>query len=253
MSYAYLQLAKESGIGKIVLNRPKVMNALNREMLLELKKALKQAGRDKEIAVVVITGAGRAFSAGVDLGFLGAQNPSNGRVGGVLDRPARGVIEAIQEMPKAVIAAVNGHCYAGALEIALACDLIVASEDALFGDTHVRWGLRPSWGMSARLPLAVGYMKAKELSFTAKVITAREAEAIGLVNVVVAADKMEAAVKEWARNIMSNSLDAVAAYKRLYNDALAKAGKEGLRAESNSKLSIRDTGSRIATFRGRKQ
>ena len=122
----------------------------------------------------------------------------NGRIGSIFDEAANSVIEAIQAVPKVVIAMVNGHCYTGALEIVLACDLIVASEEARFGDTHVRWGIRPSWGMSQRLPRAVGLLRAKELSFTAEVITARQAEDIGLVNITVAAGKLEETVRELA-------------------------------------------------------
>ncbi len=252
MSYHHLSFGKDSGIGRIVLSRPESMNALSPALLLELKAALDEAGQDNEIAVLVLTGAGRAFSAGADLVFLGGRKLVNGRVGSVFDEPANNVIAAIQKIPKAVIAMVNGHCYAGALEIVLACDLIIASEDALFGDTHVRWGLRPSWGMSQRLPRTVGYGKAKELSFTADIITARQAESIGLVNLAVPAAKLDEVVKEFAQKIMSNSLDAVAAYKHLYNQTMRGTLIEGLKLEAESEFSIRDTGHRVSGFRMRK-
>ncbi len=248
MPYQYLLLEKKHGVGKIVLNRPEVMNALSPALLVELKQALDEANLDKEIALVVLTGAGRAFSAGVDLTLLSSITVTNGRVGPVLDAPATSVVETIQRIPKIVIAAVNGHCYAGALEIVLACDLIIASEEAKFGDTHVRWGLRPSWGMSWRLPCAVGYAKAKELSFTADVISAREAEHIGLINRVVPAGMLDEAVQELARKIISNSLDAVAAYKQLYNRAIANLSKEYLRLEAESEFPILDSESRIKSF-----
>jgi enoyl-CoA hydratase/carnithine racemase len=252
MSYRYLLCERDSGIGKIAMNRPGLMNALNPEMLYEFQEALGQAGKDEEVAVVIITGAGSAFSAGVDLAFLGERKLENGRVGPVLDGPANSVIDAIQTIPKAVIAAVNGHCYAGALEIALACDLIIASEDARFGDTHVRWGLRPSWGMSQRLPCAVGYAKARELSFTADAITARQAESIGLVNWVVPANKLQDAAVELAKRIISNSLQAVAAYKHLYNQTLRNMLQTGLDLEAQTEFRIGDTGSRIGGFGRRK-
>jgi enoyl-CoA hydratase/carnithine racemase len=252
MSYHNLLVEKNSGIEKIVLNRPGLMNALSPALLFELKEAIDEAARDQKIAVVIITGAGGAFSAGVDLMFLRDRKLADGRVGPVLDEPANSVIEAIQTIPKAVIAAVNGHCYAGALEIVLACDLIIASEDARFGDTHVRWGLRPSWGMSQRLPHAVGYGKAKELSFTADIITARQAESIALVNLVVPADRLNEAAKEFAQKIMSNSLQAVAAYKHLYNQTLRDTLQKGLELEAETEFAVSDTEFRISSFGKRK-
>jgi len=252
MSYSYLLFEKHSGIGKITLNRPQFLNALSPALLLELKEAVDEAGQDKDVAVVVLTGTGRAFSAGADLLFLSGRKLTNGRVGPALDEPANRLIEAVQTIPKVVIAAVNGHCYGGALEIVLACDLILASENAQFGDTHVRWGIRPSWGMSQRLPWAAGYAKAKELSFTADIITARQAERIGLINLAVPADKLDETVRGFAKKIMSNSLEAVAACKHLYNRTLRDTIKRGLEIEADSEFTIRDTESRISGFRNGK-
>jgi enoyl-CoA hydratase len=249
MSYQYLLFEKSAGIGKITLNRPQVMNALSPASLRELEAAVYSAGEDKEVAVVVITGAGRAFAAGADLQSLGDQKLENGRVGAVIDEAANSAIKAIQDIPKAVIAMVNGHCYTGALEIVLACDIIIASEEARFGDTHVRWGLRPSWGMSQRLPRAVGYFKARELSFTAGIIDALEAEKIGLVNKAVPAEKLEAAVNEIASKIMANSLEAIAACKQLYNRTMLGTMAEGLEFERTSEFPISDTQARIDSFR----
>jgi len=252
MPYEYLIVRKEGGIATITLNRPQVMNALNPALLVELKTAIGELAKDKNVAVLVLTGAGRAFSSGADLVSQGETNLENGRIGRVFDEAANGVIEAIQEAPKVVIAMVNGHCYTGALEIVLACDLIVASEEARFGDTHVRWGIRPSWGMSQRLPRAVGWLKAKELSFTSEVITANEAEKIGLVNITVAAEKLEDTAKELAGKIMANSLEAVSAYKVLYNRTMLDNMEKGLELEKKSEFIITDTGSRISAFRQKK-
>src|ERR1039457_2399122 len=156
MPYEFLILEKESGVAIITLNRPQVMNAFSPAMLGELKAALEAAGQDSEGGGVAVRGAGRAFSSGGDLASMGDLKLVNGRVGDIFDRAANAVIEAIQTIPKVVIAAVNGYCLTGALEIALSCDLIIASEAAKFSDTHVRWGIRPSWGMSQRLPRRVG-------------------------------------------------------------------------------------------------
>lgn len=252
MTYESLIIEKEGGIARIILNRPRVMNALSPHLLRELKSAVLETGEDKSTAVVVLTGSGRAFSSGADLQSLGDVKLENGRVGQIIDEAANSVIEAIQAIPKVVIAMVNGHCYTGALEIALACDLIIASEEARFGDTHVRWGIRPSWGMSQRLPRAIGWLKAKEMSFTAEVITARQAENIGLINLAVPADKLLETVTGMAGKIMANSLEAVAAYKRLYNHTMRDTLEKGLEFERISEFLISDTEARVDSFRKNK-
>jgi enoyl-CoA hydratase len=252
MTYENLVAQREGNVTRIMLNRPQVMNALSPALLQELKAAIVEAGEDKDTAVLVLTGSGRAFSSGADLNSLGDIKLENGRVGPVIDAAANSVIEAIQDIPKAVIAMVNGHCYTGALEIVLACDLIIASEEARFGDTHVRWGIRPSWGMSQRLPRAVGWLKAKELSFTAEAISARQAESVGLVNMTVPAEKLEETVSELAAKISANSLEAIAAYKYLYNHTAQDTLARGLEFEKNSEFIINDTQSRIDSFRRKK-
>ena len=249
MVYENLIYEKEGGVAKITINRPKVMNALSPAVLSEMKAAIQESGRDDDVGVVVLTGAGRAFSAGVDLISLGDRKLERGRVGPILDDPARDVIDTIQSIPKVVIAMVNGYCITGAFEIVLGCDLIVASEEAKFGDTHARWGLRPSWGMSARLPRVIGVLKAKELSFTADMITAREAERIGLVNMVVPADKLEEAIQELAKKITANSLASLAAYKYLYNRGMRDTLDKSLELEVKSEFVIEDTEQRLEGFR----
>jgi len=249
MEYENLIYEKGEGIAKITINRPRVMNALSAVLLAELKAAVEEAGGDDDVRVVVLTGAGRAFSAGVDLVSLGDRKLEAGGAGSILDDPARGVIDAIQTIPKVVIAAVNGYCLTGALEIVLGCDLVVASEEAKFGDTHTRWGLRPSWGMSQRLPRTIGLLKARELSFTAEMITGQEAERIGLANMTVPAEKLEEAVQQLASKIMANSPEAIAAYKQLYNQGWKDTLQKGLELEAKTKFVITDTEERVEKFR----
>jgi len=249
MKYENLMYEKDEGIAKITINRPKVMNALSPAVLSEIKAALQEASKDDDVRVVVLTGAGRAYSAGADLLSLEDRKLEGGAIGPILDDPGRDVIDTIQTIPKVVIAMVNGYCLTGALEISLACDLIIASEEAKFGDTHTRWGLRPSWGMSQRLPRTLGLLKAKELSFTAETITAQEAERIGLVNLTVPAEKLEGTVQELARKIMANSLETIAAYKYLYNRGMRDSLEKGLELESKSKFVITDTDERLEKFR----
>src|SRR4030042_6517205 len=150
MVYENLIYEKKDGVARITINRPSVMNAITPTLLGEMKTAVLEAGKDNEVKVIVITGAGRAFSAGVDLVALGDRKLDRGKVGPILDDPARELIDTIQDVPKIVIAMVNGFCITGAMEIMLGCDLVVAAEEAKFGDTHARWGLRPTWGLSQR-------------------------------------------------------------------------------------------------------
>jgi len=249
MAYENVQYQKDGGVARITIDRPDVMNALNPAALLEIKAAMEDAGEDDDIGVVVLTGAGRAFSTGVDLIALGDRKLERGRVGPILDDPAGELIATIQALPKVAIAMVNGYCLTGALEIVLACDLIIASEQAKFGDTHVRWGFRPSWGMSQRLPRLIGILKAKELSFTADMITAQEAERIGLANMVVPAEELEETVQKLAEKIMGNSRETVAAIKYLYNQGMSDTLEKGLELEAESEFEINDTEERLKGFR----
>jgi len=143
---------------------------------------------------------------------------------------------------------VNGYCLTGGLEIALSCDLIIAAEEAKLGDTHARWGVVPTWGMSQRLPRLLGIFRAKELSFTAEMVTAKEAAQIGLVNSAVPAEKLVETVQELAKKIMDNSLDTVAVIKHLYNQGMKGTLEEGLELEAASKFVIKDSGEKLKKF-----
>lgn len=236
------------GVATITLNRPKALNAITPTMLAELKRALEDAGADDAIGVVVLTGEGRAFSAGVDLKALNEVKLQAGSVGSGLDGAAREVIDAIQALPKVVIAKINGFCFTGALELALGCDLLVVANEAKLGDTHTKWGLRPTWGMSARLPDAIGLRKARELSFTARTFTGEDAVNMGLANRAVPLDELDAAVQELADAILPNSRESIAAYKQLYNQGASQPVAEALAYERDAKFDISDTADRLAEF-----
>ncbi len=251
MIYDNIIYEKKEGIARITLNRPAAMNAITVELLKETNDAVLDAGRDRSVKLIVLTGAGRAFCAGVDLIALGDRKLERGKVGEILDIPARALIDTIQSLPKVVIAVVNGYCFTGALELVLACDMVLAAEEAKFGDTHAKWGLRPTWGMSQRLPRMVGILKAKELSFTADTIDAREAARIGLVNKAVPGAKLEEVVQELARKIIANSSNSLAAYKYLYNRGFNQTLEDGLELERNSEFDFDDTEERLASFRKR--
>jgi len=239
----------QGGIARITMNRPEAMNAITPAMLKEMKAAVLAAGKALETRIIVLTGAGKAFCAGVDLKALGEVTLAGGKVGDILDIPARELIDAVRSVPKVVIALINGFCFTGAMEIMLACDLVIAAEHAKIGDTHAKWGLRPTWGMSARLPRRVGFLKAKELSFTADAVTAQEAERIGLINLACPADKLEQALDTMAKKIMANSPQSIEAYKHLYNTNEAMTLEQGLALEFNSEFQIVDTDERLKGFK----
>jgi len=249
MDFENIILERKDGIARIKLNRPDALNALDVATLLEIQRALEDIRNDESIGVVVLTGVGRAFSAGVDLKSIGGLKLEGGNVGGEINAAARGVIQTMEELPKPIIAMVNGFCLTGALEIAMGCDMIIASENSRFGDTHVRWGFRPTWGLSQKLPRAVGIMKAKELSFTAEMISAVEAERIGLVNRVVSAEELEPTVEALAQTILRNSRDAIAAYKALMNRGFREDLATGLKVEAETSFVVNDTEERIKEFR----
>jgi enoyl-CoA hydratase/carnithine racemase len=235
-------------IATVTLSRPQALNAITREMLMQLDGALAALSADDEIRVVVLTGEGRAFSAGVDLKAMREQPRPEGAVGGLLDDPARSVISHLTTMPQVVIARVNGFCYTGGLELALACDLIVTADEAKLADTHAKWGLRPTWGMSQRLVRLIGIARARELSYTAQPITGSEAAAWGLAIRSVPLEDLDRAVADLATVIAENSAGSVAAYKDLYRRALDSGLAEGLAYEAGTQYRITDTQSRVASF-----
>ncbi|MFI4993519.1 MAG: enoyl-CoA hydratase/isomerase family protein [Solirubrobacterales bacterium] len=204
----------------VVLNRPEKRNAMNQALLLELGDALREATNDASVHCVVLRGEGPVFSAGVDLGELAsfAGDPD------VL-RPFRSVFldcaNLCEEMPKPVVCQIHGACFGGALEVALGCDLRIASEDSQLGLPEVKFGIIPDVGGSSRLPAVVGLGRAKELIMTARTIGAAEAERIGLVNRVVGADELEQATQTLVDELLANSPVAVGRAKAVM-DASAR-------------------------------
>ncbi len=246
MSYENIIYEINEGIAKITINRPDALNALNPVVISEIKKAVEESGKDDNVKVVVLTGSGRAFCAGVDLKSLGSIDSAD--VGKELNDSARDLQTTIETVPRVVIAMLNGFCLTGGLEIALSCDIIIAADEAKIGDTHVKWGLRCTWGMSQRLPYRVGELKAHEMTYTAGMITGSEAARIGLVNKSVPLDDLESAVNKMAKTIAENSSDAIAAHKALYYQSKKDAMEKGLQKEYTTMPEIRDTVERIGGF-----
>jgi len=204
----------------VVLNRPEKRNAMNQELLRALGEALRDAAAEPSVHCVVLRGEGPVFSAGVDLGELAE---SAGRPG--MLRPFRQVFldcaNLCEEMAKPVVCQIHRTCVGGALEVALGCDLRIASSDASLGLPEVKFGIIPDVGGSTRLPAVVGLGRAKELIMTARLIDAAEAERIGLVNRVVAPEQLEQATQALVDELLANSHVAVGRAKRVI-DASAR-------------------------------
>lgn len=214
------------GLAILTLNRPDVLNALNPGLFVELRDHLDDISNHiDEIGCVILCGKGRSFSAGNDLKAIQAGETAPSR------HFQAETLEAIEHLPQPVIAAVQGHCYTGSLELALACDLLIAAENAKFADTHGKWGMSPSWGMSQRLPRRVGLVTARELMFSGRVVSGGEAARIGLANKCVRNDELMDATITMARTFLENSWFTLRADKMLINRGLNYTLAEGLEFE----------------------
>ncbi len=194
-----VQREDKEGVATLTLDRPEKLNAIDVRMMMDLRAHLDALASDASVGCVVLTGAGRSFCAGHDLESIagGERAPSR--------HFEPETIDALEALPMPTVAKIRGHCFTGGLELALACDLLVAADDAQLGDTHGQWGLVPMWGMSVRLPERVGRARAKELMFTSRRIDGARAAEIGLVDRAVPASELDASVAELAAEITANS------------------------------------------------
>jgi len=229
MSDPVLRIEKDAGIATLTLDRPQAMNALSRQLRTEIAEAFAAAQADPEIRVVILTGAGRAFCAGLDLKEL-----EGGMPGGARDTSARDMLAAIGAFEGPVIGAINGFAITGGFELALACDLLIASSEARFADTHARVGILPGWGLSQKLPRLIGIHRAKELSLTGNYLSAERAEAWGLVNRVVAPEALLPTCRALAGDMLSCDPDSLRGYKRVIDEGFAETLAEGLEREGRS-------------------
>lgn len=235
----------------ITLNRPEALNALTPEMLEGIQSLVQHADQNEEISVIVLQGAGRAFSAGVDLKVLQGIDPKAGKIGDVFDKPAAEAWKTLRSSRCPVIAKVHGACFTGALEMALHCDFILTTADTKFGDTHAKFGLRPTWGMSQTLSQAIGVRLAREMSFSARTVLGEEAVRLGIANAATEdLDSLDTLLQERVSQIAANSQAAVAAFKDLYNLAQESLPMdEALTAELDHEYpNITDTNDRLAGF-----
>lgn len=219
----------DSGIAILTINRPEVLNALNADELRLLIDRLAEIKQDRSIRVVILTGAGdRAFVAGADIKAMATMSIEQGSEFGALGHAAANAIEAL---PQPVIAAVNGFALGGGCELALACDIRIASENAVFAQPEVSLGIPPGWGASQRLPRLIGPGLAAELILTGRRVKAEEALRIGFVNQVVPAAELVTKAREMAGLIAANSPSAVRNAKQLMRLAFNGNTTRGLEAE----------------------
>jgi enoyl-CoA hydratase len=241
---ALVEFENHDGIAILTFNRPEALNALSPGLFVELRDHIdKIAAQTDEIGCVILRGKGRSFSAGNDLKAIQKGEVAPGR------HFQAETLDAIESLPQPVIAAVQGHCYTGALEVALACDLMICGESAKFSDTHGKWGMSPTWGMSQRLPRRVGVLNAKEMMFSGRVVTGDEAVRMGLANKVVSDDALNDEAIAMAKSFLENSWFTLRKDKELVNAGTNVGLTEGLTYErANSPGRGPDTDERVASF-----
>ena len=226
MSEQILKLERDGPVAIVTLNRPDALNALSRALRAEIVLTFAELTADEDVRVAILTGEGRAFTAGVDLKEAGETGFALGADGGSID-----LSEALAAFPWPIIGAINGFAITGGFELALMCDVLLASENARFADTHARVGIMPGWGLSQRLSRLIGVSRAKELSFTGNFIDAEMAERWGLVNRVYKADELLPAAIKLALEMASCDPVLLRNYKKVIDDGLATTFGEGMTME----------------------
>ncbi len=222
---------RDGNVAVVTMNRPEAMNALSSALREDLAKAMVAVDADDSIHAVVLTGAGtRAFTAGLDLKELGTQGLGAANA----EDPQANPVKAIEQCRKPVIGAINGVAITGGFEVAVACDILIASENARFADTHARVGIMPGWGLSQKLSRLIGISRAKELSLSGNFLDAQTACAWGLVNRVVSAEELLPAAKKLAADIASADPAMIQAYKALIDDGFAVAFGEAMALEHST-------------------
>ncbi|MCP3937105.1 MAG: enoyl-CoA hydratase/isomerase family protein [Actinomycetia bacterium] len=217
-----VQRADEGSVTTLTLNRPEKLNALTPGVFVALRDHLDDIAADRSVGCVVLVGSGRSFCAGHDLDAIatGERAPSR--------HFESQTIEVLESLTKPTVARIHGHCYTGGLELALGCDLLVATDTATLGDTHGQWGLVPVWGMSVRLPERVGISMAKELMFTSRRIDGVEAQRIGLVDHCVPEAEIDGFISSLTGEITTNSWGTNRIVKQLLADRQQRTRTDAL-------------------------
>lgn len=226
-----LKYEMKDGIAYVTISRPKAMNALSAEVLGELKTVFEQIADDPEAQIVILTGEGKAFVAGADIAQMASYSGVEGQ--DIIRKGSR-IINYIESMDKPVIAAVNGFALGGGCELAMACDIRIASEKAKFGQPEVGLGIIPGFGGTQRLPKLVGKGMSKYLIMTGEMIDAQEALRIGLVEKVVAPEKLMDTCEALARTIMSNAPIAIKTAKIAINNGIMLDTNTSIALESEA-------------------
>jgi enoyl-CoA hydratase len=250
--YRTLKIERAEGYAILTLNRPEAMNALSRELLAELRAAVAELEQDPEVRVLILTGAGRAFCAGLDLKEISTIGlPDFG------ENDEFDPVRALARFCGPVIAAVNGAAITGGFELALQCDVILAAQSARFADTHARVGVLPGWGLSQKLSRLVGIYRAKEISLTGNFIGAEQAVAWGLANRVVPDPELLSQARALAGDMLSVVPHMLTAYKALIDEGASLALGAALALEievaqaANIKISSAEIKEREAAVRAR--
>ncbi|WP_199553330.1 enoyl-CoA hydratase [Sandaracinobacteroides hominis] len=234
---ALVEVEVEDAVAVVTLNRPEAMNALSKALRAELAAVMVEMDRRDEVRVVVLTGAGeRAFTAGLDLKELGSDSSAMDDATGAA--PQANPVKAVEQCRKPVIGAINGVAITGGFELALACDVLIASENARFADTHARVGIMPGWGLSQKLSRLLGIYRAKELSLSGNFLDAPTAERWGLVNRVVPAAELLTVAKKLATDMASIDPQFSSAYKKLIDDGFAGTFGDGLALETSRSSAV---------------
>ncbi len=227
-----LTVEKKGGYAILTMNRPNAMNALNADLRQAISETALALENDPEIRVIILTGAGeRAFTAGLDLKELGS---GEGSIGATVDgsKKVKDPVRALGQFSGPIIGAINGVAITGGFEVALAADVLIASENARFADTHARVGIIPGWGLSQKLSRLIGISRAKELSLTGNFLSAEMAERWGLVNRVVPADQLLPVCEQLAEDMLSVEPHMLTLYKKLIDDGFGMPFEEAMAHES---------------------
>lgn len=230
MVFANILLERQGSIATVTVNRPQALNALNADTLKELGQAFAELGADDAVSVVILTGAGeKAFVAGADISFMKDLTAIEARKFALLGQE---VFNTIENLPQPVIAAINGFALGGGCELAMACDIRIAAENAKFGQPEVSLGVPPGFAGTQRLPRIVGKGRAKELLYTAEMIDAQEAYRIGLVNKVTTGEELLAAAVKMATKIAAKGQVAIRLTKSAVNQGLEMDSARGMAYEA---------------------
>lgn len=224
-SESLVLVTREGGLTTVMLNRPEALNALSMALRNRIAEVFDEIASDGQTEVVILSGAGRAFTVGLDLKELG------GEVDATAQASSRDLSAAIGALNVPIIGAVNGFAITGGFELALMCDFLIASPEARFADTHARVGVVPGWGLSQRLPRLIGINRAKELSLTGNYLDAETAERWGLVNRVVPADELISTCEKLAQDILSTDPATRSEIRRIMDAGWHSTLSEGLATE----------------------